>query len=209
MSNKATRLSKTATEGEPTSIRIGLGWTATLAPTPAGVTLRMEHAVHGEPVEIEVTLSASGPVIRARAPSIEMSTDGSIDAHCRRFSVHATESIELTSRDDVRIEADVLEVLGREQVSVTSGGDLTQTVRGASRIEASRVSVHATRGDVALKANDDVQLKGELILLNTDRPEPQPDWMRDAVAPQNPLPVESISGDRELARLVEDHGTGK
>jgi hypothetical protein len=41
--------------------------------------------------------------------------------------------------------------------------------------------VESTEGDLTLAAHDDVRARGERVLLNCDREDAVPDWLRDAV----------------------------
>ncbi len=91
------------------------------------------------------------------------------------FSVRVTPSGPvLTFDDSLTIEAnDALElrarrvaISGREGVSIESGADASIEVAGDFTSTARVQNVRARLGNVNLKANDDVRLRGERIRLN-------------------------------------------
>jgi hypothetical protein len=170
----------TAANEEEGAIPVGLGWSACLVRQPDGVALVRVSRHDTQPLEIEIRMTSSGPMLRARAHAIELEATHEIRARCERFAVDASKGIELRS-----------------------GGDLVQTAENGVRLGGAEIDVAASRGDVRLKANDDVQLKGEMVLLNCDRPEPAPSWT-GAVGNDIPptLPVADASGDVSLLRRV-------
>jgi hypothetical protein len=64
------------------------------------------------------------------------------------------------------VEADRLDLRGREGVVIRSGGDLTLQADGDLTSAASIQNLTAVRGNVNVRANDDVKLNGECIRLN-------------------------------------------
>ena len=64
------------------------------------------------------------------------------------------------------IEGEQVAIHGRDGVSITSGGDAQVLVKGDLNTEARIQNVTATRGNVNVKANDDVKLLAERIRLN-------------------------------------------
>ncbi len=125
-------------------------------------------------LQIEVRFDASGPVLRVQAPQLQVETPRAISFACETFKVDASRSIDLRS-----------------------GGDMTQTAAGNARVDAQRVDVEASPGAIRLKANDEVQLLGEMILLNSEHPRtetPMPAWTSGpAVVPE--VSAEPTSGD--------------
>ncbi|WP_437664531.1 hypothetical protein [Sorangium sp. So ce1182] len=111
------------------------------------VTIR---SASGE-VELDVRLTASGPVLRIRAAELELSSPGAVRVDCDRFHVRAEHGIVHETGGDL---------------AQTVAGDATTRVRGELRAEARQATIEARRGDVQLVANDDVQLLGERIKLN-------------------------------------------
>lgn len=103
-------------------------------------------------VELAIRFTEQGPVLSFQAAAIDLTTAGDIRMDCERLQVHA-----------------------RREVAVTSDGDLRETVAGArsvavggdSTLAAHSVEIASRRGDVTVKANDDVRIKGERVRLNS------------------------------------------
>jgi len=87
-------------------------------------------------VLLQVTLTPAGPLLRFQAAAVEMDCKGSFKVRCQDFEVHAA---------------------GR--IVQEAGSDLVQSAECDASIEA-------RRGDVRVKANDDVKLNGERVRLN-------------------------------------------
>lgn len=111
------------------------------------VTIR---SASGE-IELDVRLTARGPVLRIRAAELELESPGAVRVDCDRFHVRAEHGIVHETGGDL---------------AQTVAGDVTTRARGELRAEARQVNLEATRGDVQIAANDDVQLLGERIKLN-------------------------------------------
>lgn len=138
-------------------------------------------AIEREPIEITVDMSERGPVLRIRAASLDMQAD-EIALACREFSVNA-----------------------RERIALRTGGDLVSEVSGKVETTAHQMALEARLGSVVVRANDDVQLLGEQILLNCERTSPVPDWVPGAradVPGTRPIPVSSVTGDASLLHDV-------
>jgi uncharacterized protein (DUF2345 family) len=95
-------------------------------------------------VELSIRFTAEGPVLSFAAAAIDLTSEGEIRVDCERLSLRA-----------------------RKELTLTSGGDLRESVAGRASLEAHDVRIEARRGDVAVKANDDVRLDGERVLLNS------------------------------------------
>lgn len=170
---------------DETSAPLGLGWALQLT-RHRDVTFVRVHRQDETAIELTIRVTSEGPVLRATGHSMELAATHDIHARCERFLIDATDSIEMRS-----------------------GGELTQRAERKAQVEAGDISVHATRGDVRVKANDDVQLKGEGILLNCDRPEPTPLWSgaeEVVTPPKRVLPVEAISGDLSMVESAARRG---
>lgn len=102
-------------------------------------------------VELEVVLTESGPRLRFKAADIALEADGKVQVDCDEFHVRAASGI-------------IHETDGNMGERVA--GDAVTVVKGDLRVSARTAGVRATRGDVRLKANDDVKLEGERIMLN-------------------------------------------
>ena len=66
----------------------------------------------------------------------------------------------------LRLEVDRLTLVGRENVAIETAGDLELRAGGQMSFTAPDQTITATVGDVQIRANDDVALSGEKILLN-------------------------------------------
>lgn len=130
-----------------------------------------------QPLELSIEMGATGPVLKLRTQAIELRADD-VAIGCRNFSVRAD-----------------------ERMTLTSGGDLINTAAGTHGITAARMALEATAGSVVVRANDDVQLLGEQLLLNCERQPSLPSWLPRvaATSPLAPtLPLSAVSGDASL-----------
>ena len=152
-------------------VGIGDGWHAELRKLDRGAALRVSGPSGGALLELEICLTPAGPVVRARAPTIEIESEGDLVARCDRFRVEARQAIDLVSS-------------------------------GALRAEGREVSMRATHGSALLEASDDVQLLGEQVLLNCDRPAPLPPWVATAPAPERTIARQDEGGNADLLPTV-------
>ncbi len=67
-------------------------------------------------VEVSVSLTADGPVVRVRSGRIELDAADTVAFRCRRFEVQTSESTDLSSAGDVRITGRELKVRTREDI---------------------------------------------------------------------------------------------
>jgi len=161
-------------------VSIGLGWVAALEPRERGALLRLECA-RGGTVNVEIVLTAEGPVIRASVGALEITAESDVRVSCGRFLVEARESF------------------------AVSAGEISHDARGALRATASEVALTARSGCVAIRANDDVSVHGEQVLLNCDRDPPIPAWLPLPPVVETTLPAVFQHGDPEVLRkLGED-----
>jgi hypothetical protein len=117
---------------------------------PATATRLVVRGPSGE-IQLKIELTADGPVLRFHEAALELQVEGNLRIESERLSLH-----------------------GRSQVEIRSGGDLQQHAQGhldasaggRARLAGHDVRVAATRGDVGIKANDDVRVDGERIWLN-------------------------------------------
>lgn len=113
-----------------------------------------DHVVIRSPdgeVELEVVLGEEGPRLRFRAAEIQLESQGRLGLRCEDLDVHASGRIRQVAGGGLEQK-----VVGDAQLSVS--GDLTSEAR-TTRIES-------RRGDVRIRANDDVLLNGERVKLN-------------------------------------------
>ena len=91
--------------------------------------------------------------------TIEVTERGTI----LRFSGAA---VTIEAAGSLSIEADRLALHGRSGLSLTSGGDVRILTPADLRSEARIQTVTATLGNVNIKANDDVRINGERVMVN-------------------------------------------
>jgi len=130
-----------------------------------------------QPLELSIEMGPTGPLLKIRTQAIEVRAD-EVAIGCRNFSVHA-----------------------EERMTLRSGGDLISTAAGSHGVTAARMAFEATAGSVVVRANDDVQLLGEQLLLNCERQPALPSWLPRVAATLPPvptLPVSAVSGDASL-----------
>lgn len=166
---RSERKPTTSTESPATSL--GLGWTLTVDGAPPESRVRIAHPRDPRVIEFVISLTDQGPVVRGSSARLEFEAE-EIVHKCRSFAVEATDKVEIRSHADLHVEADAKASVG--------GAETT---------------IFADAGDVQVRANDDVRLKGEMVLLNCERPAPPPDWVH---APLEAIPVEAASGSPGL-----------
>jgi hypothetical protein len=99
-------------------------------------------------------------------------------------------AIEIESDGDLVARCDRFRVEARQSIDLVSSGTL--------RAEAREVAVRATHGSAVVEASDDVQLLGEQVLLNCERPAPLPPWVAIAPAPERTVARQDEAGDADL-----------
>lgn len=153
--------------GAELSLSSGRRYELVAAPEGDRLTVRGR----GGHVLLRVLMTDAGPLLSFEGADIEIAAAG---------------TLALSGRD-VAIEA-------RRSLSLTSGGDCTQTITGtrhtrvgaADRLEAESVQLQANEGAVEVRAAGRIALDGEHIGLNDD-PCPRPfEWS-------------AVAGDREGA----------
>jgi hypothetical protein len=100
---------------------------------------------------LTVFLTDAGPILRVQGGEVELAS-ASLTLDCDRFALRARERT----------------VIETTNLHYVVKGDVTQEVTGKSTLVAADVSVEARFGNVGIKANDDVDVKGERIRLNCD-----------------------------------------
>jgi len=160
-------------------VSIGSGWVAVLEPREGGALVRLQSAERGT-VSVEIVLTAEGPVIRASVGALEIRAESDVRVSCDRFLVEARESFAVTA------------------------AEISHEARGALRATGSEVALTARQGDVAIRANDDVSVRGEQVLLNCDRDPPVPSWLPRPEAAEATLPASSEQGDPGVLRALTE-----
>ncbi|HVY38063.1 MAG TPA: hypothetical protein VHM31_09010 [Polyangia bacterium] len=156
-------------------VSIGMGWVAALEPRERGALLRLESALNGT-LNVEIVLTAAGPVIRASVGALEIEAESDVRVSCNRFLVDARESFAVRA------------------------AEISHEARGAVRASGSEVALTARAGEVAIQANDDVRVSGEQVLLNCDREPPIPAWLPHPPPAEATLPAASEHGDTDVLR---------
>lgn len=118
-------------------------------------------------VELHVRLTGNGPVLQFESADLELSSPGAVRVRCEEYHVAARKGIvQETGGSFIQSigGAARVEIAGDSAVEV--GGDSAVEVEGDFRTRARAIETRAMRGDVRLKANDDVRVRGERIRLN-------------------------------------------
>lgn len=103
-------------------------------------------------VELSIRFTAEGPVLSFAAAAIDLKSEGAIRVDCERLELRARKELTVSSEGDLR---------------ETVAGQKVSEVGGRASLEAHDVRIQARLGDVAVRANDDVRLDGERVLLNS------------------------------------------
>lgn len=94
-------------------------------------------------LRLSICLTADGPVLRFEGPGLMIESSGDLAVDARSIALH-----------------------GREGVAITSGRDASICAVGELNTEGKIQNISATLGNVNVKANDDVKVEGERVLLN-------------------------------------------
>jgi hypothetical protein len=146
--------------------------------TTGDKTLLKVRGERKQQLQIEIRFEAGEPVVSVAAATLALENVKNISASCETFAVNASKGIELRS-----------------------GGDIVQTAAGDARVEGHRVDVQASVGAIRLKANDEVQALGEMILLNCEHPSkerPMPAWVAAGPSVIVETPASQTSGDASV-----------
>jgi hypothetical protein len=155
-------------------IPIGDGWSAELSPLPGGALLRVGRDATDRSMEIVISLTSDGPVLRARAASFEIEAQKDLVVRCERFRVEARESVEMVS-----------------------GGTLQAQGRRIA-VEATHGSARVVANDDVQLLGENVLLNCE-----HPQPS-MPGWALPPIAPVPTLAVENASGDTELVEHLKE-----
>jgi hypothetical protein len=104
---------------------------------------------------LTVQLTAEGPVLRFEGASLQIAAAKKLELSCEELSVRASGAAAIDVGGDLE-----------ERV----GGSAKRAVRGTATTAATRVDLEATPGGIDLRANDDVRIQGERVMLNSDDP---------------------------------------
>jgi hypothetical protein len=161
-----------------TTVPLGAGRSLQVQSIGEDRTLLHVRGGHNRNLEIEIRFDAGGPVVKVVAPVLELEGMHEVVASCDTFKVDA-----------------------RERIELRSGGELVHHAAGTARLEGGRVELDASPGAIRLNANDEVQLLGEMILLNCDHPSmatPMPSWAAGPRVARPEVSPEATSGDASV-----------
>jgi hypothetical protein len=157
------------------TIPIGNGWSAALSPLPGGALLRVGQDATEPSMEIVISLTSDGPVLRARAASFEIEAQKDLVVRCERFRVEARESVEMVSRGTLQAQGRRVEI---------------EATHGSARVLAN--------DDVQLLGEN------VLLNCEHPQPS-MPGWaLLSPLAPTPTLAVENASGDTELVEHLKE-----
>jgi hypothetical protein len=97
----------------------------------------------GGRLSLTIEVTEKGPVLRFDGAPLTIETSG-----------------------DLAIAAESISLRARQGLSLLSGGSVKVEALGAFDVQARSNSLEATHGDVKVRANDDVILLGERVLVN-------------------------------------------
>jgi hypothetical protein len=103
---------------------------------------------------LSIALRPEGPVVEVYAESLRLASHGVLRLDCDRLEINAARETVLRT--------------GALQQDVA--GDVRTRAGGVVDVEAHAQHLRARLGDIELRANDDVSLDGERVLLNSPRP---------------------------------------
>jgi hypothetical protein len=103
-------------------------------------------------VQLSMRFTPDGPVLTFAAVEIEVDTVGALRVECARFDVQAEEGINLETQGNLLQRA---------------GGDAGVVAGGRIEAVAHEVAIAAHAGRVTIDADDDVDVHGGRILLNS------------------------------------------
>jgi hypothetical protein len=137
----------------PQSVVLPSGRSIEVQSEPGADVLRFR-APNGECV-LTIHLTDAGPVVRVAAAALEVTASKRLSLDCEEFRLHASGGASIDVGGDLQ-----------EHV----GGSVHRVTRGDAISEAQHVRVDARPGGIELRANDDVRVTGERVLLNSDDP---------------------------------------
>ncbi|WP_437318621.1 hypothetical protein [Sorangium sp. So ce385] len=143
---------------------------ARVVPLASGRSLEIAEEGAGERIQIR---AAAGQIL----VSIRMTDDGPV------LSL-AGASLEIAAAKTLSLSCDTLQIQAAQDAAIEVGGSLHERVRGSAVREAGRsarttareVKVEASPGGVEIRANDDVDIVGERVRLNSEDPPMPLSW---------------------------------
>lgn len=159
-----------------TRLVLGGGHTLEVMPRSQAAIVTLRSPRDQVLLSFEVVITPAGALVRGQAAALEIEASR-VATRCDEFLVDA-----------------------RERIELRSAGEIIHQAAGSVHVAASDIDIGASIGAVRVRANDDVQLLGEQVLLNCDRPAPMPEWVAPPVPPPVLLERQDGTGDVELIR---------
>jgi hypothetical protein len=94
---------------------------------------------------LSVVMTPEGPVLKLGGAGLKLDVEG-----------------------ELSFAADRVKIEGREGVEISSGGDVHTKAVGRSYQDARSHEIVSDLGDIRLKANDDVRMNGERVMVNCE-----------------------------------------
>ncbi|HEX2660033.1 MAG TPA: hypothetical protein VHU40_17235 [Polyangia bacterium] len=112
-------------ENDVSSVPVGDGWNAALVRSAGGATLRVSRGEGERGLELTITITADGPVIKARAAALEIDSDTDLIARCGRFRVEARDSVDIVAGGTLHAEGRRVDVEATHgMVKLTANDDV-------------------------------------------------------------------------------------
>lgn len=122
---------------------------------------------HGRELELEADRGDGAARLVVRSPGGELELSITIGPDGPKLTVRAVD-IELVAERKLSMRCEDLDVQARGSAKILAGGGLT--------ISGEDVHVNAPQGEIALRANDDVDVRGARIRLNCEDPPMPVSW---------------------------------
>lgn len=130
-------------EAEPRTLELSGGGSLVLS--ESGERSRIELFDPAGQLTLSVVMTPEGPVLKLGGAGLKLDVEG-----------------------ELSFAADKVKIEGRESVEISSGGDMRSEAVGRSYQHARSHEIVSELGDVRLKANDDVRLNGERVMVNCE-----------------------------------------
>lgn len=130
-----------------------------LAPEAQTLPLRGGH-------ELVLQRGDDADVIRFLRPDGLTGISVSITATGIHVGIHGAD-LTLQTTGAITLDAERIALKGSKEVTIQSGGEARIEAAGAMTLEGRSQLLRSTRGNVHVKANDDVQIDGERVRLNS------------------------------------------
>ena len=137
----------------PQAVVLPSGRAIEVQSTPDMDVLRFR-APSGECV-LTIHLTDAGPVVRVAAEALEVRAAKRLSLDCEEFHFRASKTAAIDVGGDLLERVD---------------GSVHRVARGDAIMEAQHARVETRPGGIELRANDDVRVTGERVLLNSDDP---------------------------------------